>query len=130
MLLLMLIHIYESNKVPSFIVHKYLFFLLKNNTTGERILLSIKYLYRIWWVDAVLTKRLSRYPLPCVVVGRVAVDQAVQKRGIGKVLLAHALKQQVSKGCSNYWRKFCCDTWYMQKIKKPWSFIRVLILSH
>ncbi|MCG2609549.1 GNAT family N-acetyltransferase [Acinetobacter sp. SM34] len=44
-------------------------------------------------VDTVLTKRLPRYPLPCVVVGRFAVDQTVQGRGMGKVLLAHALKQ-------------------------------------
>ena len=44
-------------------------------------------------VDTVLTKRLPRYPLPCVVVGRFSVDQTVQGRGIGKVLLAHALKQ-------------------------------------
>ena len=47
-------------------------------------------------VDAVLTKRLPRYPLPCVVVERFAVDQAAQGQGVGKVLLAHALKQ-VSK---------------------------------
>ena len=47
-------------------------------------------------VDVVLTQRLPRYPLPCVVIGRFAVDQTAQGRGIGKVLLAHALKQ-VSK---------------------------------
>ena len=47
-------------------------------------------------VDAVLTQRSPRYPLPCVVIGRFAVDQTAQGRGIGKVLLAHALKQ-VSK---------------------------------
>ncbi len=47
-------------------------------------------------VDAVLTQRLPRYPLPGVVIGRFAVDQTAQGRGIGKVLLAHALKQ-VSK---------------------------------
>jgi len=47
-------------------------------------------------VDAALTKRLPRYPLPCVVVGRFTVDQAAQGQGVGKVLLAHALKQ-VSK---------------------------------
>ena len=47
-------------------------------------------------VDAVLTQRLPRYPLSCVVIGRFAVDQTAQGRGIGKVLLAHALKQ-VSK---------------------------------
>lgn len=47
-------------------------------------------------VDAVLTKRLPRYPLPCVIVGRFAVDEESQGRGFGKVLLAHALKQ-VSK---------------------------------
>ena len=44
-------------------------------------------------VDAVLTKRLPRYPLPCVVVGRFAVDQESQGQGLGKLLLAHALKQ-------------------------------------
>ena len=44
-------------------------------------------------VDTVLAKRLLRYPLPCVVVGRFAVDQATQGQGVGKVLLAHALKQ-------------------------------------
>lgn len=47
-------------------------------------------------VDSVYTKRLPRYPLPCVVVGRFAVDLSVQGQGIGKVLLAHALRQ-VSK---------------------------------
>ena len=47
-------------------------------------------------VDAVLIQQLPRYPLPCVVIGRFAVDQTAQGRGIGKVLLAHALKQ-VSK---------------------------------
>lgn len=47
-------------------------------------------------VDAEFTKRLPRYPLPCVVVGRFAVDQTVQGQGIGKLLLAHALNQ-VSK---------------------------------
>ena len=46
--------------------------------------------------NAIFTKRLPRYPLPCVVVGRFAVDQAAQGQGVGKVLLAHALKQ-VSK---------------------------------
>ncbi len=44
-------------------------------------------------VDAELTKRLARYPLPCVVVGRFAVDQTVQGQGVGKLLLAHALRQ-------------------------------------
>lgn len=43
--------------------------------------------------DTVLTKRLPRYPLPCVVIGRFAVDQTVQGQGIGKLLLAHALRQ-------------------------------------
>lgn len=44
-------------------------------------------------VDTVLTKRLPRYPLPCVVIGRFAVDQTFQGQGIGKLLLAHALRQ-------------------------------------
>ena len=47
-------------------------------------------------IDPKLTKRLPRYPLACVVIGRFAVDQSVQGQGIGKLLLAHALRQ-VSK---------------------------------
>lgn len=44
-------------------------------------------------IDPILTKKLPRYPLPCVVIGRFAVDQSAQGQGVGKVLLAHALKQ-------------------------------------
>lgn len=44
-------------------------------------------------IDEALTKRLPRYPLPCVVIGRFAVDLKTQGQGIGKYLLAHALRQ-------------------------------------
>lgn len=43
--------------------------------------------------DPELIKKLPRYPIPCIVVGRFAVDQNYQGHGIGKRLLAHALKQ-------------------------------------
>ena len=35
-------------------------------------------------VNTVLTQRLPRYPLPCVVVGRFAVDQTVQGEELEK----------------------------------------------
>ncbi|ESK36613.1 hypothetical protein P256_02525 [Acinetobacter nectaris CIP 110549] len=47
-------------------------------------------------IDEALTKRLPRYPLPSVVIGRFAVNLTAQGKGIGKYLLAHALRQ-VSK---------------------------------
>lgn len=47
-------------------------------------------------VDDTLTKRLPRYPLPSIVIGRFAVDLKTQGQGVGQYLLAHALKQ-VSK---------------------------------
>lgn len=44
-------------------------------------------------LDPTLSKKLPRHPIPCIVVGRFAVDQNFQGHGIGKKLLAHALKQ-------------------------------------
>ncbi|MEB3768391.1 GNAT family N-acetyltransferase [Acinetobacter sp. MD2] len=44
-------------------------------------------------IDESFTKRLPRYPLPSVVIGRFAVDLTTQGQGIGKYLLAHALRQ-------------------------------------
>ncbi|MEG0482195.1 MAG: GNAT family N-acetyltransferase [Acinetobacter sp.] len=44
-------------------------------------------------LDDLLTKRLPRYPLPSIVIGRFAVDQMAQGQGIGRILLAHALRQ-------------------------------------
>lgn len=44
-------------------------------------------------VDSHLTYKLPRYPIPCIVIGRFAVNQGSQGQGIGKMLLAHALNQ-------------------------------------
>ena len=44
-------------------------------------------------VNEEFTKRLPRYPLPSIVIGRFAVDISMQGQGIGKYLLAHALRQ-------------------------------------
>lgn len=44
-------------------------------------------------IDEALTKRLPRYPLPSIVIGRFAVDISMQGKGVGKYLLAHALRQ-------------------------------------
>ena len=38
-----------------------------------------------------LAKRLPRYPVPAVLLGRFAVDQNYQGQGLGRNLLAHAL---------------------------------------
>jgi len=38
-----------------------------------------------------LRKKLPRYPLPAVLIGRLAVDQKFQKQGMGKHLLMDAL---------------------------------------
>ena len=44
-------------------------------------------------IDSHLTRKLPRYPIPGIVIGRFAVSQNVQGQGIGKKLLAHALQQ-------------------------------------
>ena len=40
-------------------------------------------------------KRLPRYPIPCVIIGRFAVDMAYQGRGMGQALLRHAFKKVI-----------------------------------
>ncbi len=44
-------------------------------------------------VDSHLTHKLPRYPIPSIVIGRFAVSKHSQGAGIGKKLLAHALRQ-------------------------------------
>ncbi len=39
--------------------------------------------------------KLPKYPIPAVLIGRLAVDSTIQKKGVGKVLLADALKRIV-----------------------------------
>ncbi|HMU88366.1 MAG TPA: GNAT family N-acetyltransferase [Agitococcus sp.] len=38
-------------------------------------------------------KRLPRYPIPCVIIGRFAVDINYQGKGLGQALLRHAFKK-------------------------------------
>lgn len=38
-------------------------------------------------------KRLPRYPIPCVIIGRFAVDISYQGKGLGQALLRHAFKK-------------------------------------
>ena len=40
-------------------------------------------------------KRLPRYPIPCVIIGRFAVDVGYQGQGMGQALLRHAFKKIV-----------------------------------
>lgn len=42
-----------------------------------------------------LTMRLPRYPIPCVLIGKLAVDRSVQGRGLGRLLLWEALRMAV-----------------------------------
>lgn len=44
-------------------------------------------------LPANIAKKLPRYPIPAVLIGRLAVDRLCQGRGLGKVLLADALKR-------------------------------------
>jgi GNAT superfamily N-acetyltransferase len=46
-------------------------------------------------VAEVLKRKLPRYPMPTVLIGRFAVDQRVGGRGIGKLLLLDALRRGV-----------------------------------
>jgi GNAT superfamily N-acetyltransferase len=40
-----------------------------------------------------VAKRLPRHPIPAALVGRLAVDRAFARRGLGSVLLADAVKK-------------------------------------
>lgn len=40
-----------------------------------------------------IAKRLPKYPVPAALIGRLAVDRSVARRGIGGVLLADAVKK-------------------------------------
>lgn len=44
-------------------------------------------------LPANLAKKLPRYPIPAVLIGRLAVDRSHQGLGLGKALLADALKR-------------------------------------
>lgn len=40
-----------------------------------------------------LARKLPRYPLPAVLIGRLAVDHKFQGQGLGKIMMADALKR-------------------------------------
>ena len=47
-------------------------------------------------LPAELAKKLPKYTIPCALIGRLAVDSRYQGNGIGKLLLADALKRTLS----------------------------------
>jgi len=44
-------------------------------------------------IPSEIQKRLARYPVPVVYIGRFAVDKQYQNQGLGKYLLSHALNR-------------------------------------
>ena len=45
-----------------------------------------------------LSRRLPRHPVPCALIGRLAVDRSAHGHGIGRMLLADAVKRTVAAG--------------------------------
>lgn len=45
-----------------------------------------------------LSRKLPRHPVPCALIGRLAVDRSMHGRGLGRMLLADALKRTVAAG--------------------------------
>ena len=45
-----------------------------------------------------LSRKLPRHPVPCVLLGRLAVDRSVHGRGVGRMLLADAIRRIVVAG--------------------------------
>lgn len=43
-----------------------------------------------------VTKKLPRHPIPAALIGRLAVDISMQGKGIGKMLLANAIKRTLA----------------------------------
>ena len=41
------------------------------------------------------SRKLPRYPVPCALIGRLAVDRSAHGRGLGRMLLADAIKRTV-----------------------------------
>ena len=44
------------------------------------------------------SRKLPRHPLPCALVGRLAVDRSAHGRGLGRMLLADAVRRTVAAG--------------------------------
>ena len=47
-----------------------------------------------------LSRKLPRHPVPCALIGRLAVDRSAQGHGLGRMLLADAIKRVVGAGDS------------------------------
>ncbi len=45
-----------------------------------------------------LSRKLPRHPIPCALIGRLAVDRPAHGRGLGSMLLADAVKRTVAAG--------------------------------
>ena len=45
-----------------------------------------------------LSRKLPSLPLPCALIGRLAVDRSAHGRGLGRMLLADAVKRTVAAG--------------------------------
>ena len=45
-----------------------------------------------------LSRRLPRHPVPCALTGRLAVDRSAHGRGVGRMLLADAVKRTLAAG--------------------------------
>ena len=45
-----------------------------------------------------LSRKLPRHPVPCALIGRLAVDRSAHRRGLGSVLLSDAVKRTVIAG--------------------------------
>ena len=49
-------------------------------------------------LPAELSRKLPRHPVPCALIGRLAVDRSAQGRGMGRLLVADAVKRVVAAG--------------------------------
>jgi len=47
-------------------------------------------------LPAQAARKLPRHPLPAALIGRLAVDSSVQRKGIGKMLLSNAIKRTLA----------------------------------
>ena len=45
-----------------------------------------------------LARKLPRHPVPCALIGRLAVDRSAHGRGLGRMLLADAVKRTLAAG--------------------------------
>ena len=45
-----------------------------------------------------LSRKLPRHPVPCALIGRLAVDRSAHGRGLGRMLLTDAVKRTVAAG--------------------------------